>query len=84
MLFFMEIYAPKRFVHEHLYASQIQKDPHNLPLVCIQIILCTKYKRNVTGICTWMHHKGPKMMWVHKSTYKSMMFCMPYALKGMA
>jgi len=80
MLFCVEIYTPKRFVHEDLYASQIQKDPPDLSLVHIQIISCTKYKRNVTGICTRMHRKGPKMTCVHKSTYKSTMFCMPYAL----
>ena len=51
-LFCVEIYAPKRFVREHLYASRIQKDPPDLSSVRIQIILRTKYKRNVTGICT--------------------------------
>jgi len=71
MLFCAEIYAPKRFACTDLYASWIQKDPPDLSSVCIQIILHTKYKRNVTGICKQMHRKGPKMMHVHKSAYKS-------------
>ena len=69
----------KRFVRKDLYASRIQKDPPDLSLVCIQIILRTKYKRNVTGICDWMHHKGQKMTRLHESMYKSMMFCTLYA-----
>jgi len=35
------------------------------------IISRTKYKRNVTGICTRTHRKGPKMTHVHESAYKS-------------
>ena len=65
----------KRFVCEHLHASHIQKDPPDLSSVCIQIISRTKYKRNVTGICDRMHHKGQKMTCLHESAYKSTMFC---------